>query len=233
MNFWFCAKKMKIIGVRHASGPKERQQKNIKPFFGDQIRPAVKYVFVWLPSSMFFYFSQKHKSPVIFKLLNSKFVKITFLEVSRRIVFFFFVFRGKIKFKSKLVSVTVFFFFRQKNQKLGSATVFSPKCFSPAAGWLNLRKLVGLTNLQVPFWDFIFHRFYPFWKTRLSDSYLYKPAVLVWRGFYTSRIFVWATDIFLWKKNSSYTVNFTCFGKLVSPTVIFGAKNIYSNNSCL
>ena len=29
------------------------------------------------------------------------------------------------------------------------------------------------------------------------------------------------------------TVNFTCFGKLVSPTVIFGAKNNHSNNSCL
>ena len=29
------------------------------------------------------------------------------------------------------------------------------------------------------------------------------------------------------------TVNFTRFGKLVSPTVIFGTKNIHSNNSCL
>ena len=28
------------------------------------------------------------------------------------------------------------------------------------------------------------------------------------------------------------TVNFTRFGKLVSPTVIFGAKNVHPNDSC-
>jgi hypothetical protein len=29
------------------------------------------------------------------------------------------------------------------------------------------------------------------------------------------------------------TVNFTRFGKLVSPTIVFGAKNIHPNDSCL
>ena len=83
----------------------------------------------------------------------------------------------------------------------------------------------GLTNFQVPFWDFIFHRFYPFWKTHLTDRYFYKPASLVWTMIFIRLEYSWL--------GAEKIVNFTRFGKLVYRPFIFGVKNIHPNDSCL
>jgi hypothetical protein len=46
--------------------------------------------------------------------------------------------------------VTVFLFFREENRKLGSATVFSPKFLSPAAGGLTKSEKTDLNDRILP-----------------------------------------------------------------------------------
>ena len=63
-----------------------------------------------------------------------------------------------------------------------------------------------LTNFQVPFWDFIFHRFYPFWKTRLrlsatviftNQQYLYDMIFIRLEYSCKPRIFLWGRKLVL------------------------------------
>jgi hypothetical protein len=75
--------------------------------------------------------------------------------------------------------------------------------------------------------------FYPFSKTRLSNCYFYKSAVLVWTIVFICLEYLCKPQIFLWQKYSSYwNRQFYPFWKLVSMTVIFGAQNIHPNDSC-
>ena len=85
--------------------------------------------------------------------------------------FFFFVFRRKIKFQSKLSSATVFFFVRK--------TVFSdsllPKKFSPAASWLYkwlvsvIISFHSLCNIKTCLDDYLFTKKFCFTNLKLGS----------------------------------------------------------------